>query len=564
MLVLLTLFALAAAYLLVSSLRKSNVALSLARVDKNRAVLQQAKAALIAWAASEASQPTNGPGFQPGALPCPDVNNDGTADYIGGTSCSAYLGRLPYATLGIDDLRDASGERLWYAVSSNFIRSTSNVINSNTQGKLTLTGLAPASNAIAVVLAPGTRLGSQDRSSTGVNTASNYLEATNGVANSTSFVSKTENLIDPLVANLFNDQLLAISSQDLFSVVEPVVAARIERDIKPDLVTYASNWGGAYPFAAIFANPDPGTNDSTTTANDSTRRQSQYIGDTSTSNTGGLLPITASAVYSWSPGTVTLTGGTAGSISGISCASTSSPFSGWQCSFTINAIDLGWQWWNWGPCNWNEYCMINPSFSVSASAANAGLSFSIPPSASGVNVTRTMTATSITATLNSSGAGNIVYQGTYSYSRYSSSWFSRSVVVTIPDLTASPVTSSSDMTAGWFISNEWYRLVYYVVSPGYLPGAGASCNALKPCLTVNNMPSYYSSPNTNKSALLILAGRSLNGTSRPSSSFGNYLEGKNATTAGNLSAGSYTFESALGKVTNTGAAINDRVIIVAP
>ena len=236
MLVLLALFALAAAYMLVSSLNKGSVALSLARVDKNRAAMQQAKAALIAWAASETSQPTTGQGFQPGALPCPDVNNDGTSDYSGATSCSAYLGRLPYATLGIEDLRDASGERLWYAVSNNFIRSTSNVINSNTQGTLTLTGLAPASNVIAVVLAPGTRLGSQDRSSTGVNTASNYLEDTNGVANSTSFVSKTENLTDSVVANLFNDQLVTITSQDLFSVVEPVVAARIERDIKPDIV----------------------------------------------------------------------------------------------------------------------------------------------------------------------------------------------------------------------------------------------------------------------------------------------------------------------------------------
>jgi hypothetical protein len=80
MLVLLALFAVAAAYILVRSLNKGSVALSLARVDKNRAAMQQAKAALIAWAASETSQPTSGQGFQPGALPCPDVNNDGTQD----------------------------------------------------------------------------------------------------------------------------------------------------------------------------------------------------------------------------------------------------------------------------------------------------------------------------------------------------------------------------------------------------------------------------------------------------------------------------------------------------
>ena len=135
------------------------------------------------------------------------------------------------------------------------------------------------------------------------------------------------------------------------------------------------------------------------------------------------------------------------------------------------------------------------------------------------------------------------------------------MVVTIPDVTASPVTSAADATAGWFIANEWYRLVYYVVSPGYLPGAGASCTALPgtpSCLTVNNMPSYYTSPSTNKRVLLILAGRSLNGSTRPSSMLSDYLEGENATPS------DYIFEHGQGKTTSAGAAINDKVIVVAP
>jgi len=555
MLVFLAFFAVTAAYLLVRSLNRTNVALTIARAETNRDVLQQARAALIAWSASEALQGTSN--FQPGALPCPDSDNNGTSDYSG-SNCVGYVGRLPYNTLGIAPLYDASGELLWYAVSSNFRRLSTNVINSNTLGSLTLTGLAPASNVIAVVLAPGMRLGSQDRSATGANTASNYLEDTNGVASSTSFVSKTENLTDSVAANLFNDQLLAISSQDLFSVVEPVVAARIERDIKPDLLTYFSSWNSAYPYAAKFANPDPGTS--------ATRAQSQYIGNSSTASTGGLLPITASAAYTWSAGSVTKTGGTSGSLSGVSCASTASPFSGWKCSFTINAYAA--PWWDSVTCSGSSYCMVNPRFSVSASAANAGLSFSTPPAAGDVSVTnstggttRAMTSTSITATLASSGAGNIVYQGTHSYSKYSSSSFTRTMVVTIPNVTASPVTSSGDATAGWFISNEWYRLVYYMVSPGYLPGAGASCTALPgtpSCLTVNNMPAYYSSPSTDKRALLILAGRSLNGSARPSSSLGDYFEGQNTTPS------DYIFEHGAGKLTSTAAAINDKVIIIAP
>lgn len=55
---------------------------------------------------------------RPGDLPCPDRNNDGIAE----TSCSntSRLGRLPWKTLGIGDVRDGSGERLWYAVSERY------------------------------------------------------------------------------------------------------------------------------------------------------------------------------------------------------------------------------------------------------------------------------------------------------------------------------------------------------------------------------------------------------------------------------------------------------------
>ena len=46
------------------------------------------------------------------------------------------------------------------------------------------------------------------------------------------------------------------------------------------------------------------------------------------------------------------------------------------------------------------------------------------------------------------------------------------MIVTIPDVVVSTLTSASDIDAGWFIANEWYRQIYYVVSPGYLPGGG--------------------------------------------------------------------------------------------
>lgn len=90
--------------------------LSMHKTIRSLALAQQA---LLAYAmqplgttACEANCP------RPGDLPCPDRNNDGIAE----TSCSntARLGRLPWKTLGIGDLRDGSGERLWYAVSERY------------------------------------------------------------------------------------------------------------------------------------------------------------------------------------------------------------------------------------------------------------------------------------------------------------------------------------------------------------------------------------------------------------------------------------------------------------
>ena len=61
----------------------------------------------------------------PGYLPCPDLDDDGWAESTcgsqnGDSGQAQRLGRLPWKTLGLADLRDGSGERLWYAVSSKY------------------------------------------------------------------------------------------------------------------------------------------------------------------------------------------------------------------------------------------------------------------------------------------------------------------------------------------------------------------------------------------------------------------------------------------------------------
>jgi hypothetical protein len=83
--------------------------------------LAQSREALIAFAAGRPINASVGPGY----LPCPDLDNDGWAESTcgsqnGDSGQSQRLGRLPWKTLGLPDLRDGYGERLWYAVSSKY------------------------------------------------------------------------------------------------------------------------------------------------------------------------------------------------------------------------------------------------------------------------------------------------------------------------------------------------------------------------------------------------------------------------------------------------------------
>src|SRR6478609_4375024 len=91
----------------------------LARDRVSDRALAEAREALIAYATSRPIDAQVGPGY----LPCPDTDDDGWAE----TTCGSLsghlgqadrLGRLPWKTLGLPDLRDGSGERLWYAVST--------------------------------------------------------------------------------------------------------------------------------------------------------------------------------------------------------------------------------------------------------------------------------------------------------------------------------------------------------------------------------------------------------------------------------------------------------------
>ncbi len=558
---LLALAALISAFLIASALNLTRAGNSNEREDRSMKALTQAKAALIAYAASETWQNTGGvTPFQPGALPCPDRDNDGIAEdhEFPQKPCDTALkriGRFPWKTIGADDLRDASGESLWYAVSASFLKNTpsyTNVINSDTLGQLKVTGSAPANNVVAIVFAPGEAIQGQVRSPANVNDPASYLEQFNAFTYAT-FTSTG------LPSAINNDRLLVITQADLMATVESIVAANIERDIKPAIQAYSTVWSSAFPFAVPL-----GTGPSAT--------QSAYTGQVG--QTQGLLPITNSpTLLSWRPSSVSvqqINGGT-GNLASVppiqitwSCSTPSSPPPPTQFTCQIDYSGTS------DPSN------DRPAIQMQAVLEKAALSF---PTALTYNNASMLNQNSNPVTVfdpdfgqwsgsspafpvtvdhvpAADGSGLVRFRGRLQNAGSPSGGTGGTVFITVSVPGYMPITNSADPTVGWFITNQWYRQTFFAVSPGFAPGGGGACSLLPAappppsCLMVNNLPS----PTNNKRAILVFAGRALNGSARPSGTLSDYLEGQNSTPA------DFIYEHRAGNPT----AINDRVVVVSP
>ena len=204
--------------------------------DRNTTkALASAAEALIGYAAGDDNRP--------GSLPCPDTDNNGSSQLYAGSYCPSEIGRLPWRTLGLPDLRDGSGERLWYAVSRDYSRNPSgaSALNSDTVGQLTVTGTVPASGVVAIVFAPGGVVGSQTRNTANQNLVQNYLEGGNETTGTTTFVTA-------LASSAFNDRLHAITRDALLTAVE----MRVAREARAALRAFF-NANGYLPFANGFS-----------------------------------------------------------------------------------------------------------------------------------------------------------------------------------------------------------------------------------------------------------------------------------------------------------------------
>ena len=271
--VMLVIMVMGVAAILVRSM--SSTALQIKRDKITADALVQAKEALIGYATSVNLFSGSA---RLGDLPCPDNHTPGGfGEGTPSTPCDQQaqrLGRLPWKTLGLPDLRDGNGERLWYAVSNNFKNSTrttctapgqAGCLNSDTVGTITfhssdsniIYDATLGNGAAAVIIAPGEVLQRQDglqqdrSSSTNINTASNYLDIANGINNASFTDNTTNGFIQGRIKDnngnlIVNDQLLVITQGNIMLLLQKRVAA----EVRLCLEDYASNNNGRYPWAA--------------------------------------------------------------------------------------------------------------------------------------------------------------------------------------------------------------------------------------------------------------------------------------------------------------------------
>jgi hypothetical protein len=565
LLAMLAVLVLGAAWFTVSAVSNPSNRVALDR-DHNARVLAQAKQALLDWAARNAIDNSD---HNPGRLPCPEplgsAGNPATEGIMQGTcGAAASAGRLPWRSLGLPQLRDASGEPLWYVVSGGWKLSAGGNgerlgINSNAVGNLALDGAA--NGAVAIVIAPGApttlapdaaQLASgciarvQRRGVLPPN-ALDYIECHN-VAGASVRSELPNNTTNPVS----NDQTAVLTASDVLAAVEPVVAARITRDVLPTLqnlfsATYNSiQWGNTVtaaspvlPFAAPFANPAASTFQGAA-------GQTQGLMPLSRSQCAAGTPLCDTNFVRWdlagiagftAPPAVAKTAGSAGLLN-VDCGASNAAqvscnvrYGGW-CGGGLGFLLGG-------------VCTHTFEARATASALNVG------------NVARTFTQagiagfTAIAASstpLNAIGAANADIRGSLPniqcnvliiFGLLIPCWVENTVQVRIPIgvfpdhpalttlfSTANPPLPAAQPNAPfaweWFMGNNWHQATYYAIAPRHAPnGAGHDCRlAPADCLTLAG----GTLPN-NTRAVLVFAGRSLaTFPARPNGNLADYLD----------------------------------------
>jgi hypothetical protein len=518
MIAIMALLLMGAAYVLLGSLSAASL-----RVDRDRVTREamlKAKEALIGYAVSDPNRP--------GELPCPDVNDDGkviVAEDTVGSACASLVGRLPWSTLGLPDLRDGNGERLWYALSDDFHANGNVALNSDTayrtvpvlHSSLTIAGTQAAANVVAIVFSAGAPLQradgvSQVRGCTqGVNCDAtskctppasltpkcnpvNFLDAVGGVDNA---VPTTTTFISSIESASFNDRLLPVLSDDIMSLVQKRAGRQIAQHLRDHFDAWQTTLNvvgtkAFYPWAAPFADPT-----------------------TSQAGTSGTL-------YGMAPfGSIVWTSASY-SIAGIPQACSGVGTDEITCS---GIAFLG-------------------SPSISASIGNIAGAFVGPPTGVEVTYVSGLILGAPTWTLNVAAQTlNFSFSG---------------LALGSPSTTIQVKVPAASSWSAWLTTNNWHQDAYYAISPGYAINGTGTCGGAGPqCVTISNT----AAPNNDKQAVVVMTGRALTPAqnARPVNPAtlvpADYLEGVNTAVA----PGSLVFENNL-----RSQSFNDQPIAVRP
>lgn len=494
LILLVTVLVLGVAWFAVGALGKAAPARAEREIMSGHA-LQAAKQALLAYAAQYAARTDHN---VPGRLPCPEHRNwIGTANQgTAWSSCdhaTGYVGRLPWRTLGIDQLRDGDGEPLWYVLGPGFRDSP---INFGSPAQLAYDGAANA--AVALIIAPGRPL----------NTLADPGTPTAGCAKVNQQVA-TRNTATLAIANFLecgnasgayaslgssqwsNDRVIAVTAAEWADAIAPAIADRLQRQVSPALEEWRSvqapaNWGTAFlPYASTFGTPS---------AND-------YCGNPNQRE--GLLPI-ASASGGLCP--TAWTGGSVTQVLGLLSGTCGSGAAEMTCTF-IGLVTLP------GLLS-ARVTATAPGVARSFRGRISGTSpdITVSPSGSVSNFSLTLNPASGDATISFDVSDNLLL-----------AWTLQTITVTVRNLPDAPILS--DTRLAWLVANNWHQHTYYAISEAATANPTGTCAAPgdPQCLQLNSV--------SDKRLMLALMGPRAVGTQvQPSALPADYLESHTAGT----------------------------------
>jgi hypothetical protein len=238
----------------------------------NREALKQAKAALLDYIevgpVSDLTTAANVFVATNGRLPCPNQNGDGRSVVPCGTNAGGNgvgvhsLGLLPWATLGLPVIRDASRQCLWYAVDGLYKNSTlSPSVNSDSQASFSVVqpkkvidpvtkaiswldnlmagnvnGIASNDRVVAVIIAPGAAGGTQTQASVAAGVPCLLTTQFAGAFNAEASASNFLKYYSSTALNIINNQSVGLlgANTGTPATVNPVANASLKTFLTAD------------------------------------------------------------------------------------------------------------------------------------------------------------------------------------------------------------------------------------------------------------------------------------------------------------------------------------------